>query len=1145
MKLYSKEQSSAARASSGERDFFSLAELNLDDSNSNYLTLDETTSGGGSRLAPYPSSEGRLIGNATSSRGKGTSSQALQPVSSRMTSANRHHDLQQIKSLRLDTNERLFGRDSQVAELADRLETARINSKRELVWVSGESGTGKTALVNWLRRSHMPRQQHSSFEASLFYFSGKFDLQHQSTPFGGFVEAFGSPLAALIGSNQDLRDAILRDLEEDLGTLVRLAPGLGTLLPSSTHDQPNENEKPVEEDNEEKREGETSTQSEETGFIQSLNRLKYVFRRFVRILARLGTLVLTFDDLQWADHGSLDLIETLYSDFKNTSGISILCTCRRNEIQVDGLLDQHRQAIVEYAVTEDVADFHEIQLGNLEVKDISDLVAELLDTDPQKTLDLANLLKKRTMGNPYFIIESMRSLEAGKHIHYNVGLCKWTWQINDIEQKMPLANNVISHMMAKVNQSRACDALQILACLGASFSKDLITKVSMREREGGESQMLACMHANPDWLQECIDDGFVEQIEISNCDFYRFVHDSVQEAAFLLIEGNKKRFKFKLGLVLWKHLKQDELDRILYSLVDLLNDVELNATLVGLLPTATLLSSLNLSAGIKAKKEAAHHTAYDYITRGIKALPELHWEDHFDLSMELYKSAAETSHSCGKSADTMKYCDAILKQPNCPLLSRMSIESMILDIMMANGEARGAVSLALSVLSIVGCTFPNKQMALLHVGKEFLKTKRMLRGKSREDLLSLPRATDQDTILMMEILSKLARSSYMSQDFGLLFLAQIRLTRYVLKYGISESSAVAFCGYGFFQTVVLQNLREGSFYAQLSLDWLRKLKSRAMASQTCLVSHLFVLHWTTPTPLMLKAFLKAYQVGFSMGNTFNAGALLNQYLALALNVGRPLPALVEDIRAACKQMLEYNLSVMQISLVVYLQYGLNLMGKSEVPYLLKGEAIDQDAVFPESNSENGFLQKVYIIVYQLRLTYFFGQYDLGKKLIKKSEEADVVKALTSQLPLIPTAVFSGLIYYALARRDGRRKYIRRGNRFLSKLEKWRKMGSPNCDHYLSLLRAEVADLSGKPDEARKLYETSMAISSRQGLINDGALVNECLAIFYLRHGDQENSNFYMRRGHRLYTEWGALAMSRRLEQLYPEAFLPGEGIGTK
>ena len=114
---------------------------------------------------------------------------------------------------------------------------------------------------------------------------------------------------------------------------------------------------------------------------------------------------MVFDDLQWADGASLNLIETILLDGLNKNSLLMVGMYRSNEVSSDAhilsttvqrLKDEQQNGHNNVTITE-------IHLGNLGVDQVNETIMALLSIDNEiETLELATICHKRTGGNLFF-----------------------------------------------------------------------------------------------------------------------------------------------------------------------------------------------------------------------------------------------------------------------------------------------------------------------------------------------------------------------------------------------------------------------------------------------------------------------------------------------------------------------------------------------------------------------------------------------------------------------------------------------------------------------------------------------------------------------------------------------------------------------
>jgi DNA-binding SARP family transcriptional activator len=258
---------------------------------------------------------------------------------------------------------RLVNRTTELAFLDGCLEQAQAGS-RQLVLVAGEAGIGKTRMV-----AELSRRAHERGAAVLY---GRFD-EETLAPYQPVVEmirgwAAGAPLD------------VLRDrLGPRAGELGVLLPELGPV--------PAESVVPV------------------SGADADARRLRF-FDAVAALLAELAggaPVVLVFDDLQWGDRPTLQLLRHLVRSPAPARAL-FAGTCREAELPAGHPLSEL------VGVLRREGTLKRLELGGLEEAEVGELIAALGVRAPAPGFVAA--LHGETEGNPFFVEEVVGHLRA-------------------------------------------------------------------------------------------------------------------------------------------------------------------------------------------------------------------------------------------------------------------------------------------------------------------------------------------------------------------------------------------------------------------------------------------------------------------------------------------------------------------------------------------------------------------------------------------------------------------------------------------------------------------------------------------------------------------------------------------------------------
>lgn len=248
------------------------------------------------------------------------------------------------------------GRDAELAELHDALSRAR-SGKREVVFVTGSVGVGKTALIE-------------HFLDELRAHGGVRCARGQAFELNGDGDGCAAVLDAL--------NALCDEVESDrvVRALARYAPGWLLQLPSR-----------IDEETAEELGTRTGSPSWEGRLLE--------LRQALAELAQETPLVLVLEDLQWADPSTIDALVHLTLP-KNSARILVVGTYRPDLPQGHPLLEARARMAARHRCTE-------IPVGTLSVPAVGAYLVERLSEHPVDD-GVAPVLHEYSKGQPLHLV---------------------------------------------------------------------------------------------------------------------------------------------------------------------------------------------------------------------------------------------------------------------------------------------------------------------------------------------------------------------------------------------------------------------------------------------------------------------------------------------------------------------------------------------------------------------------------------------------------------------------------------------------------------------------------------------------------------------------------------------------------------------
>ncbi|HVQ12534.1 MAG TPA: serine/threonine-protein kinase PknK, partial [Vicinamibacterales bacterium] len=616
------------------------------------------------------------------------------------------HDIPDV----LRIPEQLYGREQSIEALLAAFERVAGEGGTELMLVSGYSGIGKSAVVNELQKALSPSQG--------IFAAGKCDQLTRDIPYATLARALQTLVLMILRSNEAelarWRDSIRQAVEPNGQLIASLIPELELVIGK----QPPVPDLPPQD---------------------SRNRFQMVFRAFLQVFAQAQhPLVLFLDDLQWIDAATIALVEDLVGR-RETRYLLLIGAYRDNEVGPSHPLVPALDAL-RVAGTR----VNHIGLSVLELDDVCRLIARALHSDERHVRPLARVVVEKTGGNPFFTIQFLTELAAEALLSFDAGHAEWNWNIARIGAK-GYTDNIAPLMVVKLKRLPAAsqEALKELACLGSGA--DVATLATVRESSEEETESA---------FRDAVQAGLVIRLEGT----YRFAHDRVQEAAYLLIPQElRPELHLRIGRRLRAASAIEPTAERVFAVVSQLNHA------VGLIADADekmALLRLNVLAGMKAKAGIAYVAARDYLAQAATLVAGDAWTQHYDETLELYLGLTECEYLVGNFASADRLFDLMMANARSDL-DRARIYSLRIKVYQASSRYDESVVLALEALRLFGVTFPESDDEIqATTDAEFRAVSINLGERRIADLLDAPAADAPGVRAIIDLLVDAAPGAY-------------------------------------------------------------------------------------------------------------------------------------------------------------------------------------------------------------------------------------------------------------------------------------------------------------------------------------------------------------------------------------------------
>jgi len=1002
------------------------------------------------------------------------------------------------RSLRFAIPDHLYGREVELASLLAAFDRVS-RGAAEIAVIAGQPGIGKSALVRELYRP-------ITRERGIFI-AGKFDQFNRNIPYASLFQAFRALGRLLLTDPPEAIAEWRRQILEAVGAngqlLIREIPEVGHILGP----QP---DLPV-------------LRPED-----AQNRFRLTFQAFVQVFARARhPLVLFLDDLQWADRASLDLLETLAGS-PSAGHMLVIVAHRSNEVDLShpllSTLDRLRRVGVH---------FTEIELAPLRPEHIAALLHDAVDAPADEAAPLAALVHSKTAGNPFFVGEFLRRLHEDGLITLDLARHRWTWDIERI-RRSTITENVVELMAQKLRSldAEALATVTLASVLGGRFELRALLATAERPPRSTAAALWRALEA-----------GFVgaegevvalRTLDIDDasaappCEFH-FAHDRVQQAAYALIpDGERPALHRRVGRHLLTSADEGSLGAAIFDIVGHLN--------IGRDPGATWtereeLAGLNLRAAERAQGASAFAAANAYFATGAELLGADGWTRARDLAFALNLGAAESSCMLREFAAMEARAQELDAHARGPL-ERVRVQEIRIQARTLQLELVPAVRLAVDALRDIGLRMP-RSPSKLDVMLSVVRTKIALAGTDVATLSRLPEATDPLVKARAQVMANVISAAYRgsTNSFLLIVLEMVKLS---IRHGNTPASGFAYACYGLILSGALGDAAGGTALVPVVTAMLDRPETRPFKAKTLFALGAFVLPWSVHLEVCAERLYDGFRSGLEVGDLEFAAhcGYLRSYFRL--RTADDLAELCVDLERMVTALRPLNEGRADELCSLYLQVARCLRGEATDPAVLVGPGFDIHANLELSLRLVDKRAIVEACLQRMVVAFILGD------MAGAREAAAPIPAHLEDLPGFPpgceSRFFDALILLAdlhALRGPERRAAQRRIAGDLKALRRWAAASPINYAHMHLLVEAELARAEGRDGDARGLYERAIAAAVDHRLLRDEGIACELAARFHEGIGGGDLAQHYLRRAHRAFLRWGALAKVEALELANP------------
>ncbi|MCL1472182.1 AAA family ATPase [Argonema antarcticum A004/B2] len=1000
--------------------------------------------------------------------------------------------------------QKLYGREREVKSLLKAFDRVS-QGTTEIMLVSGYSGIGKSALVQEIYKPIT--------RARGYFISGKFDQFQRNIPYSAIVSAFQSLVRQLLTESEVQlkiwKEKLLAAFGPNGQIIIDVIPEVELVIGKQPAVQ-------------------------ELGPSESQNRFNLVFLNFIQLFcSKDHPLVIFWDDLQWADPASLKLIDLIIRD-DEIQYLLLIGAYRDNEVS-----PTHPTVITIEELKKEGAIVSQITLTPLSIKHITQLMVESLHNNEISVNPLAELVLRKTGGNPFFVNQFLKTLDRENLLVRNQNSTKWQWNIAEIEA-MGITDNVVDLMIGKLKKlpKATQQVLRLAACVGNNFD---LTTLSIINEKPAHQIFQAILPAIQESLIVPLSDLEITEVDSIKSTLlilhYKFLHDRVQQAASALIEDDKKRaLHLKIGRLLLQNIGANSLGTRIFEVVDHLN---LGRELLVDEQEKIELASLNLSAGKKAKDATAYAAALQYLKSGIDCLTGDFWIKHYNLALALHKEQAEVEYLNGNFEQAETLTNLVLSQAKTPLEKAEIYKLLIVQYTLLAKYAE-ATKAGRKALQILGIDLPEIDLPAAFMA-EIASVHNKVGDREISSLINEPKMTSAEQIIASKLLIEMIAVTYFTNQ-ELFAVVVAKIVNFSLTYGHSIDSSHGYSNYAVI--LCMQGKYQLAYeFGLLALKLCEKFNNLSFKCRDSMLLGNYMSPWNKHFKLSQPIFTEGIKAGLSSGELQFPGYIFAyQNINLFCRGENLTNILAEESKFLQFTHKTKNQWCTDVILAFQLPI-LNLTGQTREKLNFDHDTIKESDYLSSCQSHGSFQAICYYQIIQSLILYLYGEFTDALKLADSAS-----KQLTLIVGNIPVAEHN--FYYSLsltalyltASKSEQKKYTKT----LVANQKQMKIWADNCPenflHKYLLVEAEIARIGAKSESAIELYDRAIESARENEFIHNEALGNELAAKFWLAKGKKEFAQLYMTKAHYSYQLWGARRKVEDLEEKYPQLLVKTQTI---
>ena len=234
-------------------------------------------------------------------------------------------------------------------------------------------------------------------------------------------------------------------------------------------------------------------------------RRRHLFHLLFEALCSMGKpVLLALDNLQDSGENIIESVRDFLVNYLNDSSSPLKDPPHRGMLIVGTLRSNEGEAVMSVIKSIEESRRLVLTVGDLTQEGITKLLSNKLCLPTRYVQGLAGLVKTKTGGNPFFVVQFFKSIVQNGMLEFSTKSNRWDWDLEVIDMQM-ISDGVAQLLSSRLSQlsKPLLETLKIISCLGCQVDVAIISMLN-------EEQQLLPINME-DTLHLAIQEGIIDR----------------------------------------------------------------------------------------------------------------------------------------------------------------------------------------------------------------------------------------------------------------------------------------------------------------------------------------------------------------------------------------------------------------------------------------------------------------------------------------------------------------------------------------------------------------------------------------------------------------------------------------------------------